>query len=212
VLAETADLVLLLEEKESALRLQGDVSVGRHRRTPQRTATAGQPARADTSFQLPGGEPLPWITARGTFAQFTFTRTLTDPDWVPGLGCGVSLDATLPAENVEDICTVLTELSGLGLTAGGSHWRIQQSQTDWHGTGAYALVEAMSRWEERHADLPMVHHTEDVCFQDVCDDGFYTLTFGISASPPRRVWHADLSLQLAGIPLEPRSCSEVRPS
>jgi hypothetical protein len=39
-------------------------------------------------------------------------------------------------------------------------------------------------------------------YQDVCDDGFYTLLIDVAASEPRLVWHADVSLQLSGIPLD----------
>jgi Restriction endonuclease len=200
----STDLKGMLSEKRDAMRVHGEVIVESHRqrRPSQRRALQSDPAPGDAYIVLSDGSRPAWFVAGGRFGHFTFARNVTDPDWVPAPGAAVSVDIRLPVGGVDDIVHVLAELSALRFSTGDAHWCIQQSSTNWHGTGAKSLVEALERWEERYQGIDDLHHTEEVCYQDVCDDGFYTLTFDVAASDDRRVWHADLSMQLIGVPLD----------
>lgn len=48
----------------------------------------------------------------------------------------------------------------------------------------------------------MIHHTEQLVYQDLTAEGFYTLGLDISADANRRVWHAEISMRLIGVPLD----------
>jgi Holliday junction resolvase len=210
-LSDAGDLRSLLNEKETALRVHGQVLLGSRapRRSQARRPLGGGPAASATYFIQSDGTPADWVAGRGDFGQFTFTRSLTDPDWVPASGAGVTLDIGLPTESVDGIIDVLAELSDLRFASSSSHWCIQQADTNWHGMGGDNLATALQAWQTRYADLEHVHHTEQVCYQDVCEDGFYTLTFDVDASSRRVVWHAALSMALTGVPLEQEPIREL---
>jgi Restriction endonuclease len=207
----STDLKGMLIEKRDAMRIHGEVQIGpsRRQRVSRRQALQNDPLPGDAYIVLPDGSRPAWFAAGGGFGHFTFARNVTDPDWVPAPGSSVSVDIRLQVESVDDIVRVLTELSALRFSTGDGHWCIQQSSTNWHGTGAGSLVEALGRWEERYQGIDDIHHTEEVCYQDVCDDGFYTLTFDVSASEKRRVWNANLSMQLVGVPLDHEPIREL---
>ncbi len=210
-IAGDSDLKRMLSAKQDAMRIDGEVLVGQHHKPrPKRPrALQNSPAPADAYFVLADGSRPNWIAAGGTFGEFTFARQVTDPDWVTAGGAGVSVDIRLPIEGVDGITAALAELADLRFSTGDAHWCIQQSTTNWHGMGGQNLADALNRWEDRYQDVNHIHHTEQVCYQDVCDDGFYTLTFDIAASNPRVVWHADLSMQLIGVPLDQEPIREL---
>jgi hypothetical protein len=60
----------------------------------------------------------------------------------------------------------------------------------------------LSDWRGRYRSLRHVHPTEEFCYFDICEGGFYTIAGQISADARRQVWHVNLSFQLAGIPIE----------
>jgi hypothetical protein len=210
-LAGRTDLKAMLREKEDALRVHGEVLI-RSRplsRARPRRPLGGVPAGSEAYFVLADGTTAEWIKAKGDFGQFTFTTSLTDPDWVPAWGAGVMVDIALPVHSVDGIVDALAELADLRFSTTGSHWCIQQTATNWHGTGGEGLARALRAWEARYSELGRIHHTEQVCYQDVCDDGFYTLTFDVDASSRRIVWHAALSMALTGVPLDPEPIREL---
>ncbi len=196
-----ADLRRILRNKLDALLLDGDVLVG-ERLSRERRIAPSDPAEGNAYLLMRDGSRVPWVYALGSFSGFTFSRGLNDPDWVPASGVGVSFDLSLSARTVADVTLALGELSSLGWATGAGHWSIAQSGTNWHGIGPASLIEALRCWKERYPNTGSIHHTEQVVYQDVCDDGFYTLLIDVAASDPRLVWRSDMSLQLSGIPLD----------
>src|SRR5207247_2536186 len=79
---------------------------------------------------------------------------------------------------------------------------LHQSTRSWYGIGGSTVIEALARWKERYRETDSVHHTEELCYQHACEQGFYTLTAEIRASKRREVYRASLSFQLRGIPLD----------
>lgn len=197
-----ADLRRILRNKLDALLLDGDVLVGERLPSRQRRIASGDPVDGDAYLLMRDDSRVPWIHARGSFSGFTFSRGLNDPDWVPASGAGVTFDLSLSIHTVADVALALSELSSLGWATGAGHWSIAQSEANWHGIGPANLVQALLCWKERYRDAGSIHHTEQVVYQDVCDDGFYTLMIDVDAYDPRLVWRSDMSLQLSGIPLD----------
>jgi hypothetical protein len=200
-----ADLRRLLRTKEDALVLRGEVllpSQPPSRRGGRRPrALPATIAIADRFMLGADGSWLPWVTGHGGFGEFTFIGEHHDPDWGTA-GAGVMLDLPLPLEDAAGVQDVLAELSSLGWIGGMGQWCILQAERNWHGVGAPALAEALDAWPTRYAGAGRIHHSEQVRYHDVCEDGFYTLSFDASALEPRRVHRASMSVQLAGIPLD----------
>jgi hypothetical protein len=210
MLAGDVELKAALRAKEDALRIHGEALLASRpgRARPRQPPHSG-PTPADTHFVLSDARTVPWVKARGEFGQFTFAREVKDPDWVTGAGAGVTVDIPLEIRDVDGIVRALSELSDLAFSTGASHWSIQQAGANWHGMGGESLATALESWEERYAELDGYHHTEQVCYQDNCDDGFYTLTFDVDASARRKVWHAALSMVLIGVPLDSEPIREL---
>jgi hypothetical protein len=201
--ARDFDLRRLLRIKQDALRLQAEVLIGSQEPSFQRPSRSSDPPVDGDAFLLAAdGSRVPWIDARGSFSGFAFSRGLNDPDWVSAPGAGVTFDLPLSVQSVDGVVHALSELSSLGWATGAGTWSIAQSETNWHGIGPAALAEALLRWQERYREAGSLHHTEQVVYQDVCDDGFYTLLIDVASADPRIVWRADMSLQLSGIPLD----------
>jgi hypothetical protein len=89
----------------------------------------------------------------------------------------------------------------MGWATANACWSIQQATTNWHGLGARAFAEVLPDWNNRYKGLE-THHSEEFCYFDVCDGGFYTLTANVTAYKPRIIQHARISFQLVGIPLD----------
>jgi hypothetical protein len=201
--ARDFDLRRMLRIKQDALRLQAEVLIGSQEPSFQSPSSSSDPPVDGDAFLLTAdGSRVPWIDARGSFSGFAFSRGLNDPDWVSAPGAGVTFDLPLSVQSVDGVVHALSELSSLGWATGAGTWSIAQSETNWHGIGPAALAEALLRWRERYRDAGSLHHTEQVVYQDVCDDGFYTLLIDVASADPRIVWRADMSLQLSGIPLD----------
>jgi hypothetical protein len=209
LLAGEREVRAVLEDKHEALVIHGQVLEQSRQSARRVRGLASKPAAGNAHFVLPDGSVEPWLAAGGDFGQFTFARDVTDPDWVAAGGAGVTLDFAVPMDDASDVARVLTELADLGRATGAGHWCIQQSTLNWHGIGGESLIEATARWQERYASAERLHHREVVCYQDTLDHGFYTLTFDVSASEPRQVWHADMSMQLVGVPLDVGPITEL---
>jgi hypothetical protein len=143
------------------------------------------------------------------FGRFSFVLELPDIDWVPSRGFGVVVDLAVESWDQDEFLGRLLQLSQLGWLSEQSSWSIQQAATNWHGFGARSLCEALQGWKERYQGVE-VHHTEELCYFDSFDDGWYTLTAGISARESRRVLtQAELSFQLIGMPLDTEPFREM---
>lgn len=199
------DFPSFLRRKAYALRVHRKVPLDEEvRQAPPRPGTQSNPADlppSNRAFVLLDGSRPRWLRCDGSFARFTFVPELQDIDWVPGGGLGATLDIVLPRQEQREFVAHLREIAGMGWVTPKGCWSIQQSTAVWHGFGADALVEALHAWERRYEGLE-THHTEELCYADECDDGFYTLVAQVSADKRRIVWQAELSFQLRGIPLD----------
>jgi hypothetical protein len=155
---------------------------------------------AKTVFLLSDGERMPWFETSGGFGMFTFAREIPDIDWVRGGGLGVSLDLSLRNQTQEDFIAMIGEMVDMGWATAKGSWSIQQATKNWHGFGPRTLATALRQWNKRYSNLE-IHHTEELCYVDEVDDGFYSLTASISADKKRFVWRVELSFQLTGVPL-----------
>ena len=124
-----------------------------------------------------------------------------DIDWVAGDGLGVTLDVQLPVQEQREFFDLLHQMARMGWVTPKGCWSIQQATAVWHGFGADALIPVLRGWERRYDGLE-THHTEELCYSDECEDGFYTLVAQFSADKRRIVWRVELSFQLRGIPLD----------
>lgn len=155
------------------------------------------------SFLLDGRRE-PVLHCGGDFGQFVFVQNMPDIDWTAGSANGVHIDMSATPGDAEGLISMLQRLADAGWASGRGRWNIQQASRNWHGAGVSSLVEAIRGWRERYDGVQPIHHTEQLCWQDVRGEthAFYTLIAGIAAHEPRRVWECDLSLQLQGVPLD----------
>lgn len=152
-----------------------------------------------------GGAEAPWLTCAGGFGRFVFVSTLPDNDWHSDGGSSVRLEIPLDLHSAPDVKRSLDALHRRGWLTDHGRWSIQQATTNWHGLGVESFVQAISTWKKRYSVLPRsdIHHTEEFCYFDECDDGYFTLTGQLSADARRVAWHMSLCFELAGIPLDP---------
>lgn len=159
-------------------------------------------------FVFPDGTRSRCLQCSGSFDRFTFVPDLEDIDWASSGGFGVTLDVVLPLQQQSDFFDLLHRLSRMGWVTRKGCWSIQQATAVWHGFGSEVLVDELSQWKRRYQGLE-THHTEEVCYTDECEDGFYTLIAQFSADRRRIVWRVEMSFQLRGIPLDPGSYREL---
>jgi restriction endonuclease len=167
------DIVQLLVRKKTSLLTHRRVflgGTGGGRKLPRK----GQLAVSPAEFVFLDGPRSKWIHGAGDFGQFTFVQELPDVDWVPAQGRSVTLDLAVPVHDERGIVALLHHLSGMGWATAAARWSIQQAVTNWHGMGASAFAEALQGWRERYMGIP-THHSEEFCYFDVCDGGFYSL-------------------------------------
>jgi hypothetical protein len=201
------DLAHFLAQKKTYLLTHRKVFFPVARR--QRVAgLSGGLAVTSAEFAFPDGSRAKWVAGGGRFGEFTFVQELPDIDWDAGEGRGVTLDMPVPVYDEAGILTLLQRLSSMGWATGSARWSIQQSSTNWHGMGASAFAEALQGWRERYRGIP-THHSEEFCYFDKCDGGFYCLTSKISAYEDRSASCTMLSFQLAGIPLDTEALREL---
>lgn len=201
------DLAHLLARKKASLLT--------HRKalfvtTRRRRGAGGSGGLAATlaEFAFLDGNRAKWVVGKGGFGEFAFVQELPDIDWDPGEGRGVTLDMPVPIYDERGILTLLQHLSSMGWATGSARWSIQQSATNWHGMGASVFAEALQGWRERYKGIS-THHSEEFCYFDKCDGGFYCLTSKVSAHDSRAASYTMLSFQLTGIPLDTESFKEL---
>lgn len=191
----------LLWRKKEALLADGRVLLDEpaRKRTTKRRLMALPPA--ESQFVLPEGGSSQVIRCEGVFGQFVFAHELPDIDWMPATGLGVTLDVALQVLDQRGLLDLIDKLADLGWATLNARWSIQQSTRNWHGLGSAAFAVELPRWQQR-ADGPEVHHSEEICYLDRCDGGFYTLTAKLAAHKIRQTTMASLSFQLEGTPLD----------
>jgi Restriction endonuclease len=202
-LANPPGLRATLDGKREELLVHGRVLVDA---PPERLswAGAGRPSgmpAGGVSFLL-DGERRQVLACGGGFGQFVFVQEVPDIDWVPGGGTGVSIDMSSSVGSQDELLTCLAELTESGWLTPHGRWNIQQATRNWHGIGPETLAEEITGWERRYDSAGPIHHTEQLCYQDTCEGGFFTLTADITAAEPRELWHCELSAQLSGVPLD----------
>lgn len=199
------DFVGLLRQKESALLVHREVLVDADvrpsRRARKSKLSPGDLPASDRTFVFLDGTRSRWLSCGGDFGRFTFVSDLVDIDWVPGSGLGVTLDILLHVQDQASLLDLLGQLAKMGWITPKGCWSIQQATRNWHGFGADALADALCAWKRRYEGLE-THHTEELCYTDVCEDGFYSLAAQLSADSRRFAWRVELSFQLRGVPLD----------
>lgn len=201
-LGSSGDFIGILRRKKSALLAHRRVlldEVPTARSNGRKIKASDLPA-SSTSFLLPNGERRFCFQSGGKFGKFTFVREMPDIDWVGGGGFGVNLDLTIPVQSQDDLLMMIHEMADTGWVTPDGVWSIQQATANWHGFGAKALAESLKGWRKRYEGLE-THHTEELCYVNKVENGFYTLTAAISADQRRIAWSTELSFQLTGIPL-----------
>lgn len=205
------DLLGLLRRKIDALRVHRHVLIdeGNPARARRRSVTdSSELPSGNRLFVFPDGTRAASLQCKGSFDRFTFVPELEDIDWASSGGFGVTLDVVLPLQDQESFITLLLELARMGWVTEKGCWSIQQASAVWHGFGSGTLVEQLSQWKRRYQGLE-THHTEEVCYTDDCEDGFYTLIAQFSADRRRIVWRVEISFQLRGVPLDPAPYREL---
>jgi len=197
------ELARLLRRKRDRLLMDGKVLLTGDRERRHSVRKQGALPAADRIFVFPDGRRTAWMSCGGDFGPFVFVQELPDIDWVTAGGSGVTLDVAPPAAEEADVLGILGALADMGWASGSGRWSIHQATVNWHGAGGEPFAQALTSWADRYQGLDLVHHTEEFCYQDTCEGGFYTLTGAVSASKPRVVWQADLSFQLTGVPMDP---------
>jgi hypothetical protein len=192
--------LLLVHRKAFTLPSRRSHSVG--------SPSSGELLTASAKFVFPNGAGADQVFGLGTFGQFTFAQELPDIDWDAGEGYGVTLDMRIPVYDQDGIISLLRHLSSMGWTTQDASWSIQQSTINWFGFGSREFARAIVNWGNRYRGIS-THHSEEFCYFDKCDGGFYCLTAKISADESRAVTYIMLSFQLAGIPLETESFKEL---
>jgi restriction endonuclease len=201
------DIATLLARKKSFLlthRRVFFVEAGDRRTSPRKGRLAVSPAE----FVSLDGTRSKWIHGAGDFGEFAFVQELPDVDWNSIEGRSVTLDVDVPVHDERGIVALLHHLSDLGWATAAARWSIQQATTNWHGMGVSEFAQALQGWRQRYKGIP-THHSEEFCYFDVCDGGFYALTSKISAHYDRSASYTVLSFQLTGIPLDTDPLKEL---
>ena len=203
-LAWPQDLPAVLQNKMDDLVINGQSvpKVQRNRARDIRDTVRRYVHVEDSPIFLINGEAASVVSCGGDYGRFIFSSDLPDIDWVTSGGAGVSLDIQSPVETQDDLLAIMAELSEAGWLSDNGHWNIQQAERNWHGIGITSLVTNIINWRDRYSELQIIHHTEEVSYQDSCRGGFFTFTTDISASERRRVSDCNLSFRLIGIPVE----------
>ena len=194
------DIARVLERKKAFLLTHRKAFFGPVGRIQAPARSEGLVVSSAELVLLDGSRPN-WISGKGGFGQFVYAQELPDIDWQPGEGRGVALDMQVTVYDQAGIIALIGYLSDMGWTSDSACWSIQQMSTNWAGLGASEFAGTLSDWQERYKGIP-IHHSEEFCYFDKCDGGFYTLTSNIAAHENRSAHYAMLSFQLIGIPLD----------
>jgi hypothetical protein len=197
---DVEDMRALLDRKLSALTRDGKVDLAREPIDQIRRYPGARPE--DMFLAELDGQRLDWFTSGGDFGVFTFVQAVTDPTWGPGPETSTMVHMPVHVGSQTRILEILAGLDEAGWSSNMGRWCIQQSNVNWHGAGTRTLRGALERWDERYAGCEGLHYREEVCYADSFNDGFYTLTFDVAADATRQIWYTDVSVELAGIPLD----------
>ena len=198
----------LLTRKIEALKVDGVVSLDAQVATP--TASHSRSLHEGPPYLvLADGSTGQWLTAPGSFGSFTFATSVTDPTWA-GPESSVTLDVSIAADSQDELLGRFDALGDLGWLTNAGHWCVQQNALNWHGVGAGTLRAALEGWQERYAETSDLHYREEACYADFFADGYYTITFDVSADGRRQVWYAELSLQMSGVPIDRQPIEALR--
>lgn len=191
----------LLWRKKDALLTDGMVLLDEPIKKPAPRRRSSTLPQAESQFIQPDSSRSQIIDCRGRFGQFVFAHHLPDIDWVPASGSGVALDVGAAALNERELVDLVHRLAALGWATPDARWSIQQANRNWHGLGCAAFTDALPHWGKRAKTLE-AHHSEEICYLDRCDGGFYTLTANLASHRSRRTTAVTLSFQLEGVPLD----------
>jgi hypothetical protein len=189
----------LLWSKTQALMVDGIALVDEP--PPNRKARKRPLPPSRSRFVSPGSDAHPVLQGGGGFGPYTFTHDLVDIDWVAVEGAGVTLEIRLPRLDEDGVLGLVERLRDLGWASRDARWNIQQSTTNWHGFGTAEFATELRKWQQRSRTTG-AHHTEEFCYLDKCDGGFYTLTGNIVADKYRCAMLVELTFQLQGVPLD----------
>lgn len=190
----------LLWRKKEALSADGTVLLDEPPRKRTSKHRIALPA-ADGWFVLADGTQSTVVDCAGAFGRFVFADKLPDIDWVPAAGLGVTLDLAPRVHDERELLDLVGRLAGLGWATPDARSSIQQATRNWHGLGCAAFADALPQWRRR-TDSPESDRSEEICYLDRCDGGFYTLTAKLAAQKGRQTEFVRLSFQLQGIPLD----------
>jgi hypothetical protein len=206
----SGNFIALLRRKKEALLVHRNVLIENEpqRRGSSRKIKATDLPASTTEFLFPNGDRTPILCSRGEFGQFTFVSEMPDIDWHSSGGWGVTVDIAVPIQGQNDFLGLIQLMAETGWVSTNGNWSIQQATRNWHGFGTKTLCEALQGWKQRYEGIE-THHTEELCYFDEIEEGFYTLTAAISADSRRIVWRAELSFQLVGIPLDTKPLQEL---
>jgi hypothetical protein len=206
----SGNFIGLLRRKKEALLVNRNVLIETEpprRGTTQKVTPTDLPA-SKTEFLFPNGDRSPILCSGGEFGRFAFVSEMPDIDWHSSGGWGVTVDIAVPLQGQNDFLALIQLMAQTGWVSTEGNWNIQQATRNWHGFGTKTLCEALHGWRKRYEGLE-THHTEELCYFDEIEEGYYTLTAAISADSRRIVWRAELSFQLVGIPLDIKPLQEL---
>lgn len=149
------------------------------------------------------GNIMPYVAGSGELGPVIFVQELPDVNWTIAQGSGVGFELRLNIRTRKDLVHVIDILNGVGWISAAGRYSIQQRNSAWYGAGAEGFLAALDALPARYAAANTeIHHTEEATYFDECEGGFFTLSMGIDTRERGKVWHADLSAQLPGIPLD----------
>ncbi|WP_460528068.1 restriction endonuclease [Flindersiella endophytica] len=190
----------MLWQKKQALLVDGRVILDEPVQRASNFSKSGLPHN-ESYYLTTDGNRSHVIEFGGEYGQTVFAHRLPDIDWVPAVGHGVTLDVEPPVFDQEGLHGLLSTLADLGWISSEGRWSVRQAARTWHGLGFSAFVEELKLWKSR-ASSASAHHSEEVCYVDRCDGGFYTVTANVAAHEVRRTTMTGVSFQLQGIPLD----------
>jgi hypothetical protein len=206
----SGNFIGLLRRKKEALLVHRNVLIEKEpqrRRTTRKVKPTDLPA-STTEFLFPNGERSSVLCSGGEFGRFIFVNEVPDVDWHSSGGWGVTVDIAAPVQRQNDLLGLIQLMAETGWVSTNGSWSIQQATRNWHGFGTKTLCEALQGWRQRYQGLE-THHTEELCYFDEIEEGYYTIMAAISADSRRIVWQAELSFQLVGIPLDSKPLQEL---
>lgn len=206
----SASFIALLRRKKEDLLVHRNVTIETEppRRGITRNVRSTDLPTSKTEFLFPPGDRSSILCSVGRFDRFVFVNEMPDIDWHSSGGWGVTVDIAIPLQDQNDFLGLIKFMAQTGWVSTEGNWSIQQATRNWHGFGARTLYEALHGWKKRYEGLE-THHTEELCYFDEIEEGYYTLTAAISADSRRIVWRAELSFQLVGIPLDTKPLQEL---